>query len=60
MSASTELLLEQIKQAEDAIRMATEAGHDTSIPRASLKRLHEQLAKANQALNEGTQKILKG
>lgn len=60
MSASTEFLLEQIKNTEDAIRAAAESGHDTRTMREELKRLHTNLAKANQALNEGAQKILKG
>lgn len=59
MSATTELLLEQIRQQEDAIRAAAESGHDTRSMREELGRLKKQLAQANQALNEGKQ-ILKG
>lgn len=59
MSASTELLLEQIREQEDAIRAAAEAGHDTKSMREVLGRLRQQLAQANQALNESKQ-ILKG
>lgn len=59
MSASTELLLEQITQQEDAIRAAAESGHDTKSMCEELKRLRQRLAQANQALNEGKQ-ILKG
>lgn len=53
MSVATELLLEQIKQQEDAIKAAAECGHDTKTMREELKRLKSQLTKANQALNEG-------
>lgn len=60
MSASTELLLEQITQQEDAIRAAAESGHDTKTMREELKRLRDRLNRANEALNEGAQKILKG
>ena len=59
MSATTELLLEQIRQQEDAIRAAAESGHDTKSMREELQALKSRLAKANQALNEGKQ-ILKG
>lgn len=59
MSATTELLLEQIRQQEDAIRAAAESGHDTKSMREELKQLKTRLAAANQALNEGKQ-ILKG
>lgn len=55
MSASTELLLEQITQQEDAISAAAELGHDTESMRKELKRLHQCLAQANQALNESKQ-----
>lgn len=59
MSASTELLLEQIREQENAIRAAAEGGHDTRSMREELGRLRQQLAQANQALNENKQ-ILKG
>jgi hypothetical protein len=59
MSASTELLLEQIKQQEDAIMAAAESGHDTKSMVEELRRLRERLRVANQALNENKQ-ILKG
>jgi hypothetical protein len=59
MSATTELLLEQIRQQEDAIRAAAETGHDTKSMREELQRLKARLAAASQALNEGKQ-ILKG
>lgn len=59
MSATTELLLEQIRQQEDAIRAAAESGHDTKSMREELKRLRQRLAQASEALNEGKQ-ILKG
>ncbi len=55
MSASTELLLEQITQQEDAIRAAAESGHDTKSMREELKKLKQHLAQANQALNESKQ-----
>lgn len=55
----TELLLEQIKQQEDAIRIAAETGHDTKSMREELKRLKARLVAASRALNEGKQ-ILKG
>lgn len=55
MSASTELLLEQITQQEDAIRAAAESGHDTKSMCEELKRLRTRLAAANQALTEGKQ-----
>lgn len=59
MSASTELLLEQITQQEDAIRAAAESGHDTKSMCEELRRLRARLAAASQALNENKQ-ILKG
>ena len=59
MSATTELLLEQIRQQEDAIRAAAETGHDTKSMREELGRLKKRLAQASEALNEGKQ-ILKG
>lgn len=59
MSASTELLLEQIRQQEDAIRAAAESGHDTRTMREELKKLRQRLAQASEALTEGKQ-ILKG
>jgi Mg2+ and Co2+ transporter CorA len=59
MSASTELILEQITQQEDAIRAAAESGHDTKTMRDELKQLRARLTQANNALNEGT-RILKG
>ena len=59
MSASTELLLEQITEQEDAIRAAAESGHDTKSMCEVLKRLRQRLAAASQALNENKQ-ILKG
>jgi len=59
MSASTELILEQITQQEDAIRAAAESGHDTKAMRDELKQLRARLTQANNALNEGT-RILKG
>ncbi len=59
MSATTELLLEQITQQEDAIRAAAESGHDTKSMRDELKKLRAQFTKATEALNEGAQKILK-
>lgn len=59
MSASTELLLEQITEQEDAIRAAAESGHDTKTMRDELKVLKSRLAQANQALHENKQ-ILKG
>ncbi len=59
MSASTELLLEQITQQEDAIRAAAESGHDTKSMCEELKKLRSRLAQASVALNEG-QTLLKG
>lgn len=59
MSASTELLLEQIRQQEDAIRAAAESGHDTKSMREELGRLKKRLAQASEALNENKQ-LLKG
>lgn len=55
MSASTQLLLEQITQQEDAIRAAAESGHDTKTMCEELKRLRTRLAAASQALNENKQ-----
>ena len=59
MSASTELLLEQITEQEDAIKAAAESGHDTKSMCEELKRLRARLAQANQALNE-SKTLLKG
>jgi hypothetical protein len=55
MSASTELLLEQIREQENAIRAAAESGHDTKSMRDELKLLRNRLDAANQALTEGKQ-----
>jgi Mg2+ and Co2+ transporter CorA len=55
MSATTELLLEQIRQQEDAVRAAAEMGHDTKSMREELARLKKKLVQANQALNEDKQ-----
>lgn len=59
MSATSEHLLVQIKELEDAIIAVAESGHDTKEMRNELKKLHEQFARANSALNEGKQ-VLKG
>lgn len=53
MSATTELLLEQIKQTETAIMAAAEMGHDTTSMQHDLRHLRQKLALCNNALNEG-------
>ena len=53
MSASTELLLEQIVEQENAIRAAAECGHDTKQMQLELRSLRARLFDANRALNEG-------
>lgn len=60
MSASTERLLEQIKNTEEAISVATAKGHDASQLKEDLKYFQRKLAMCNEALTEGAQKIIKG
>lgn len=59
MTASTELLLEQIKEQEDAIKAAAESGHDTKTMREELGRLRTQFLVQHKALNEG-KKLING
>ena len=59
MSATTENLLEQITVIQQAIKVAEDAGRDSSVLRADLKFLNERLQVCNEALVEGRQ-ILKG
>lgn len=58
MSASTEHLLREIIEQEDAIRAVAEAGHDTRSMREELMKMRARLQQANGALTES--KILKG
>lgn len=59
MSATTEKLLEEIARTEHALAECRVIGNDGGVERLTivLKALHEQLHKANDALNEG---VLKG
>jgi hypothetical protein len=59
MSASTELLLEQIKSTEEAIVAAETNKQPTSSLKQDLKSLRKKLHAANEALTEG-KTLLKG
>jgi len=61
MSATTEILLEQIKKTEEALTEARAAGDTVALVRLqeSLKKLHIQFTSSSQALNEG-RSVLKG
>lgn len=59
MSATTELLSEQIKQMEDAITQAKEAGLDTTSLEKQLQDLRERFQRANEGVNDNKQ-LLKG
>lgn len=58
MSATSELLHEQITQKEDQIKEAKSRGDDTSSLQKDLARLLEQFRSINSSLSEG--KVLKG
>lgn len=63
MSASTELLVEEIKQVETQIVEAQTLGNGAetmTMLRSKLTQLQRKLASNNEALTEGAQKILKG
>jgi hypothetical protein len=66
MSATTEKLLEDIEQAKRSLEEAVEAskldGHEAGVAhfKAVLLELNQRLTKANEALNEGAAKVLKG
>lgn len=60
MPVTSELLLEQISQQEEAIKAAAESGHDTKSMQEDLKYLRAKFAQSNQALNEGTKNVIKG
>lgn len=60
MSASTELLVEQIQLKEQAIVAAEGAKQDVTVLKAELRRLQRQLVAQTEALNEGATKVLKG
>mgnify|MGYP000042841709 CR=1 FL=1 len=59
MSATTELLSEQIKQTEDAIVQAKDAGLDTTSLEKQLVELRERFQRANEGVNDNKQ-LLKG
>lgn len=59
MPASTEVLLEQIKQVEKAIKTAEALGDDSSLLKKDLENLNRQFSACNNALNENKQ-VLKG
>lgn len=59
MSATTELLSEQIKQTEDAIVQGRDAGLDTSSLEKQLQDLRERFQRANEGVNDNKQ-LLKG
>jgi len=59
MSATSELILSQIQEAEEMIQTLEALGVDASQHRQTLKRLNEQFQNAKQALNE-SHSILKG
>lgn len=62
MSATTEKLLEEIKFIEDELSRSTAPDKAADHFRLSsqLKELRKQLGKANEALTEGKQTLLKG
>jgi predicted DNA-binding protein (UPF0251 family) len=59
MSATSELLIEQIRDLSEKIAKATASGQDTVGLRGQLRDLNEQLQKVTHALNEG-KALLKG
>ena len=59
MSASTENLVEQIRQTELAIVTAESAGYDASSLKRDLQHLQRKLQTASEALTEG-KRVLKG
>ncbi len=62
MSATTEKLLEEIKLVEDELSRsaAPDKAADHSRLSLELKELRKRLGKANEALTEGKQTLLKG
>lgn len=54
MSATRELLVEQIAQTEDAIKAAEITGQPVAMLHDQLVKLREQLVATNQTLTEGT------
>ena len=59
MSATSEIIAEQIRQLKDKIREAKEAGRDTSDLEEHHAELSKKFSTATQALNEG-KSLLKG
>ena len=56
MSAKTEKLVEQINKIREYIETAEEVGSDPLSAEKELKRLLEELHRANAVLNEGVMK----
>jgi len=59
MPATTELLVEQIRQIAQQITSAESRGEDTALLKKQHEELHCQWSQANQALTESKQ-LLKG
>ena len=58
MSATSEILYEQIRMLEEAVSKADAEGSDSTSLRKDLSTARSRLASVNQALTEG--KVLKG
>jgi type VI protein secretion system component VasK len=59
MSATSEILLQQIQKLENDVNTLSQVGADTTILKESLKVLYDQFNAANRALTEN-RVILKG
>jgi hypothetical protein len=59
MSASVEILFDEIRVCETRIREASQRGADTTVLQEELRNLMSKFTAANGSLNEGRQ-ILKG
>ena len=62
MSATTEILAEKLREIEDLLAEATKGGKTSDAERLEAERqtLVSKLAQANESLNEGTRRLLKG
>lgn len=62
MSATTEILAERLREIEDLLAEASKSGQTPEAERLEVERqaLVSKLAQANESLNEGTRRLLKG
>lgn len=62
MSATTEILAEKLREIEELLAEATKAGQQSEAERLANERqnLVSKLSQANESLNEGNRRLLKG